>query len=449
MLPLHPRPHGLLRVLGVVFSLAVVVGGVIGSGILRAPGVVARGIHTTPMILLAWTIGGVVTLLASMPLVEAGASVPRAGGPFPIAERAFGRTAAFVTGWITWLQYAAGVAFISVVFGEYAHRLGLATAVPIAGLAAALILATAAINWTGTRLSGGSQTIASAVKGAVYFLLAVLLFLLPHGHAPLRAAPTTATALTAVGAVVMAIRVIYQTYAGWDGAIYFSEEVHQPERALARATFTGIGVVSVIYVLINAATLHVITPAEMAGSQLAVGDAARRVLGPVADTVITAFSLFSLAAIANLNLMAGARITWRMAADGMLPRALAYVARAGTPRASLAALVAASLIFAAIGNYELIVRIYSPWNMASILIVCLAAIALRYREPALQRPWKMPLFPWTAIFAALIQAALIVLVVLDDPRFGVWSGLAALAPLPLWLIFGRRALPAMAKGSSR
>ena len=153
---LAPRaPAGLLRVLGLVFGLAVVVGGVIGSGIMRAPGLVAQAFTTTPLILAAWTVGGLVTLLAAMPLVEAGASVPLAGGPYPIAERAFGRATGFFTGWIGWLQYGASSAFISSVFGEYVHRLDLFPQVSTHLLACGLILGVAAINWTGTRVSGG------------------------------------------------------------------------------------------------------------------------------------------------------------------------------------------------------------------------------------------------------------------------------------------------------
>src|ERR1700722_8013254 len=106
-------PLGLLRVLGLVFGLAVVVGGVIGSGIMRAPGMVAQGFTTTPLILGAWVLGGVAAMVGGMPLVEAGAAIPLAGGPFPIAERAFGRTAGFFTGWLAWIQYAASSAFIA------------------------------------------------------------------------------------------------------------------------------------------------------------------------------------------------------------------------------------------------------------------------------------------------------------------------------------------------
>jgi len=434
--PAHHASTSLLRVLGLVFGMAVVVGGVIGSGIMRAPGVVAQGLTSTPLILVAWALGGGVAMLAAMPLVEAGSSVPYAGGPYPIAKRAFGPTVGFLTGWLGWLQYTASNAFISVVFGEYVHRLGLATAAPTNVLACGLILAVGGINLTGTRISGASQSIASGLKGAAFLFLVVVLYASPRAHAAVAPLHPLA-AVTSIAALVMAVRVIYQTYGGWDGAIYFSEEVHRPDRNVARATFWGIGLVTVLYVLVNAAVLHVLTPAAIAGSPLAVGDAAKISLGPAGDIVITALGLFSLAAIVNLQIMAASRITFRMAKEGALPPWLAAVAKGGAPRRSVAVLVIFSLMFAASGSYESIVKIYAPWSIAPILIVCLASIRLRMAEPFLPRPWKMPLFPWIAILASLVQFGLIAVVVWDDPIGGLWSAAAALAPIPIYLAFAK------------
>ena len=430
----------LSRVLGIVFGLAVVVGGIIGSGIMRAPGVVALGLHSVPLTLLFWAAGGGVALLTAMPLVEAGASIPKAGGSYPIATRAFGPAAGFMTGWLTWLQYTASNAFISVVFGEYVHRLGLATGVSKGILAVGLIGVMTAINLAGTRASGASQSIASAIKGAAFLLVAVVLFLSPRAPAdfhPSIIAHAAATGAAEVSAIIMAIRVIYQTYAGWDGAIYFSEEVHSPERNVARATFLGIGLVTIVYLLVNAALFHVLTPEQVAGSELAVGDAIKISLGAAGNTVVTAIGAISLAAIVNLQIMAASRITFRMAADRVLPKFLAVVARGGAPRRSVAAVAFVSAVFAGSGSYESIVRIYAPWSIGSILMICLSGIWLRYREPDLARPFKTPLFPFLSIAAALIQAALIAIVVIDDPASGIWSAVVVAAPLPLYLYFTR------------
>jgi APA family basic amino acid/polyamine antiporter len=431
------QPPSLLRILGLVFGLAVVVGGMVGSGIMRAPGVVAKGINSPPLILLAWTLGGVFALVSAMPLVEAGASVPMAGGPYPIARRAFGPSVAFLVGWISWLQYVASSAFIAVVFGEYVHRLGMAATLSTSTLAVGLIAGVAMINILGTRISGSSQSLASAVKGGAFIVLTAVLF--ASRRAPAVASPIVHSAalvgITSVGALVMAVRVIYQTYAGWDAAIYFSEEVQRPDRNVARATFGGIVAVMALYVLVNAGVLHVLAPAAIAGSQLAVGDAAKVSLGPLADVVITAMGLFSLAAIVNLQAMAAPRITFRMARDGAAPTVLARVTRGGAPWVGVLTGAVVSIVFAMMGSYENIVKIYSPWSMGAILMVCLCAIRLRVAEPDLPRPWKMPLFPWIAIVGAAMQAGLIIVVVWDDPIYGLFSALAAIAPLPVYLAF--------------
>jgi len=432
-----PRaPGGLLRVLGLVFGLAVVVGGVIGSGIMRAPGLVAQAFTTTPLILLAWGVGGAMAMLAAMPVVEAGTAVPLAGGPFPIAERAFGRTTGFFTGWMCWMSYTASSAFIASVFGEYVHRLGFLPHLSTNLLACALIVVVGAINWTGTRVSGASQSIASALKGLVFIVLIAILFVSPRSTAP--APAHVLAAATGLGAAIMAVRLIYQTYAGWDAAIYFSEEVERPDRNVARSTFWGIGLCALVFVLINAAVLHVLTPAQVAGSSLAVGDAAKVSLGPAADLIITGFGLFSLAAIVNLQAMVATRITYRMARDGSLPTFLGRVAKRGTPRQSLALHVVVAILFAATGGYESIVRIYAPWTVGMIFVVILSQIRLRYSEPDLPRPWRVPFFPWLSFAAALVQGSLLALIMWDDPKDAALSAIVVLAPVPIYLLAARR-----------
>jgi APA family basic amino acid/polyamine antiporter len=432
-----PARGGLLRVLGLVFALAAVVGSVIGSGIMRAPGVVAQGIASPPLMLLAWAAGGALAMLGAMPVVEAGSAIPLAGGHYPIAERAFGPTVGFFTGWIVWLQNTAALGYVSAVFAEYVHRLGFLHGVANGALACGLIAGVAAINWTGTRVSGASQSVASALKGLAFIVLVAVLFASPRA-AGVATPARPASAIAGVGALVMAIRVIYQTYSGWDAAIYFSEEVARPERNVARATFLGLALVTVLYLLINAAVLHVLPPDAFAGSALAVGEAAKASIGPVADTVITALGLCSLAAIANLQTMVGARITYRMARDGAAPPFLGVVAPGGTPRGGVLAMVAVAAPLAATSSYESIVSLFAPWSIGAILMVTLSAIRLRVTEPDLPRPWRMPFFPWVAIAAATLQIALIALVVWDNPGAGALSAVVAFAPVLLYRLLSPR-----------
>jgi APA family basic amino acid/polyamine antiporter len=407
----------LLRILGLAFGLAVVVGGVVGQGILRTPGIVAGAVPDPTLILSLWTLGGLLILIDACALVELGASIPRAGGPYALAARAYGPTGGTVVGWADWMISTLVIAFVSVVFGEYCHRLGIGTAVPAAMLSVALIAACWAVNWTGTRLSGASQTALSAIKGLVLAVLVVALFLFGKAPAVTEAGAAAVPIAPAVGAaaVLVAMRAVVNTYGGWHASVYFGEEIVAPDRNIARSTFGGILLVTALYVGINAALLHVLTPEQMAVSELPVADAASQVFGPAGGVLITGLALLSLAAIANLFVMVGSRIGFAMARDGVLPAALGRTSASGTPRVALTvgALVAAG--FAVSGTYQQLLSVAVPLTVATIGALDLAAIVMRRREPDLPRPFKMPLFPLPALAGLMLNLILLAAMLIDDP----------------------------------
>ena len=436
-LPDPDRGH-LLRVLGVAFGVAVVVGGVIGQGILRTPGVVAEGVQTPVLIIALWIVGGLVAFIDAMSTVELAASIRQTGGPYAFARRAFGSLTGLAVGVCDWLGNMGGIAFIAVVFGEYLHRLGVATTVPIGVLAAVAVVAVGGVQWLGTRVGGQSQEIGSAIKAALFAVLIAGLFFAPRG-APVATViePGAAVALTFAG-VVMALRAISGTYYGWNGAAYFCEEVRDPGRSIARATFSGLGVVTVIYVLANLAYLNVMTPAEMAGSNLVAADAAGRVFGAAAGPVVTAISLISLVTILNAMVMVFPRVLFAMAREYQI-EALSRVAANGTPRLALIATVVTGGLLATIGIYEVLLAFSTSLLALMGVAVNAAVIVMRVREPDLDRPWKMPLYPLPAIIALAINATLFVVFVAEDPTTAAkaFSGLAVLVGLA-WAVTRRK-----------
>ena len=432
------EPGHLLRVLGVTFGIAVVVGGVIGQGILRTPGVVAEGVQSPAWIIGLWAVCGLIAFVDSMSTVELAASIRQTGGPYTFARRAFGSLTGLAVGICDWLGNMGGIAFIAVVFGEYLHRLGILTAVSIGWLAFAAVVVVGCIQWLGTKVGGRSQEIGSAVKATLFGVLIIGLFFAPRG-VPVATVvePTTAVALTFAG-VVMALRAISGTYYGWNGAAYFCEEVRDPGRSIAKATFSGIAVVTIIYVLANLAYLNVLTPAEMAGSNLVAADAAGRVFGEAAGPVVTAVSLISLVTILNAMVMVFPRVLFAMAREYQVP-GLSSVAANGTPRLALIATVVTGGLLATIGVYETLLVFSTSLLAAMSMLVNAAAITLRVREPGLERPWKMPLYPLPALIALAINATLFVVFVIEDPITSAkaFGGLAVLIAVA-WFVTRRK-----------
>ncbi|HEY0266361.1 MAG TPA: amino acid permease, partial [Rhizomicrobium sp.] len=169
------RGH-LLRIFGLGFGLAVVIGGVVGSGIMRNPSVVAAGFPNAGWILLAWLGGGIFVAIDAMPTVELGAAIPLAGGPTAIITRAVGPRSGFLIGWADWCQLTVSTGFITVAFGEYVHRLGLMPGLTAGQIAIALVLACGLVNWIGARVGGESQNIGTALKAVGLVVLVGALF---------------------------------------------------------------------------------------------------------------------------------------------------------------------------------------------------------------------------------------------------------------------------------
>lgn len=434
------RPAGhLLRVLGLAFGLAVVVGGVVGQGIFRTPGLVAAAVPYPSLMLALWALGGVLVLIDACAMVEVSASVQCAGGPYVFARRAFGRVGGTVVGWADFINWIVVISFMAVVFAEFCHRLGIAQNIPGPVLSLLLIVACWAVNWTGTRASGASQTLFSAFKGVV--LIALIAALAMYSGPPVAGSGAPAMAITPVvgiAALLGAMRAIVNTYGGWWTSSYFSEEMVGADRNLARATFGGIAFVTVIYVGVNAALLHVLSPAAMAGSALPAADAAIQVFGPVGGKLMTALAIVSVAAIANLVLMLISRIGFGMARDGVLPSQLARVAKGGTPRAALTVAAVIGALLAVTGTYEKLIAVSVPLTVATVGAVDLAAIVLRRREPGLERPFKMPLFPLPALIGLLLNTLLLAAMMFDDPvHTGAGIGAAVLLGVG-YAVLGRR-----------
>lgn len=403
----------LLQILGVGFGLAVVVGGVVGQGIMRTPGIVAGALPNKSWIIGAWIVGGLIILADACATVELGTSLPRAGGPYVFAERAFGPTAGTMLGWADWMNYILAISFVSVVFAEYTQRLGLATALPIGMLAVFLIAAVGLVNWVGTRTCGASQVLGSAVKGLGLFLLIGLLWLVPsHGVA----APAPAvTPVLGIATLATAMRAVAITYGGWNGSVYFCEEIHEPQRNLVRATFGGILLVVVLYVAVNLALLHVLSREQVAGSKLALADGAAAVLGRESGIAITLLALISVIAVCNLQAMTATRIAFAMARNRVLPSVLTKVSASGTPRIALLCTTVGAALLASTGGYERLIAIGAPFTIGVPAITDLAAIRLRFREPGLDRPFRMPLFPAPAVIGFGINALLVAAIIYEDP----------------------------------
>ena len=426
----------LLRVLGVIFGIAAVVGGMVGQGILRQPGIVAGAVHSPALILSLWLGGAVLAGITALAYVELGTAIPCAGGPFDFVRRAFGALPGIIAGWAGWLILTSAQAFMSTVVAEFLHRLGVWPGISTPMIAVGVLALFWALNWTSTRVAGDSQIVFSAAKGIGLIALVILLFAHPGSPAPMQ---EPVGDVVGIAAIAIAMRAIINTYAGWEDTVYHCEEIKRPERVLPRSMATGIVSVAILYLLVNAAVLNVLSPAQMAASNLPAADAARVVFGSAGDVLLTAFGVLSVAAITNLNVMRSARVSFAMARERYLPARLSLVAKSGTPRAALTVSVMIAAVIAASGTYETIIALSVAVTIALGIAVNAAAIRLRRVEPDLHRPFRVPLFPLPPLLAIGINAMLLAALIFEDPLHSL-QGLAfvAVTGVIYWLIGATR-----------
>ena len=420
----------LLRVLGLTFGLAVTVGNTIGAGILRTPGEVASQLPGAWVILGAWAAGAVYALLGANSLAELATMMPRSGGQYVFARRAFGGYAGFVVGWSDWVSTCGSVAAVAIVIGEYAGALLPALSGRAAAVASAVTLGFALLQWRGVRWGSRAQTLTSLMKALAFVAVIAACFALGGGGALGGAeearAGAGAGAVTLL-AVTLALQSVIYTYDGWTGVIYFSEEVADPARDIPRSMFGGVLLVALIYLLFNLALLYVLPVARLAGAELAAGEAASELFGPRGDTLVRALTVVALLSSVNALLLIATRVPFAMGRDRLFPPRAVGVNEGGTPAVALAASALVALLFVAGGGFGQVIAVLAFFFVLNYAVSFAAVFALRRSAPDAPRPWRALGHPWTTALALAGSVGFMLSAFLSSTR----DSLIALALLAL------------------
>jgi APA family basic amino acid/polyamine antiporter len=415
----------LRRILGVGFGLAVTIGGSIGVGILGTPGLVAGQLHASGAILVVWIVGGVYTLLGSICLTELGAMTPQAGGYYVYARRAFGDVVGFAVGWTDWLTYCLVLGYVSIGIITFLGKLVPSLAGAVTPLAIAVLVGYVVLQWAGVRVTSRFQEWTTALKCLAFLGLVVagLVMAGSAGAAPAAAAPLSPLTL---GGLVGALQAVVITYAGWQAALYFTEEDTNPTRNLPRVMIGGVVAVFVIYMLVNVALLVILPIPVLAGSPLPAADAAQVIVGPRGAQIITVLSVISLVPLLNAIMMIGTRILFALGRDRLLWSRTADVNHGGTPGVATLVTTAVSIVLVATGTFARLVAMTAFFLAFNYAVCTLALVALRRREPATARPFRAWGYPWSAAIVIAGALAFLVGAVVGDTT-GALSAAGALA----------------------
>jgi APA family basic amino acid/polyamine antiporter len=435
-----PRARGkLLRVLGVAFGVAVIIGNTIGSGILRTPSSVATLLPGQTAFLLAWVAGGAYALLGVVSLAELGVLIPRSGGQYVFAQRAFGPYVGFVIGTSDWISSTASVAAAAILMSEYTAALFPSLLRLTVPMAVAVVIVFSVLQWRGVRWGDGVQQATTLLKALAYIALIVACFtFVPMSASSAVAIPSAAPAAVGIAAVILAMQSVIFTYDGWNGMLYFSEEVRDPGRQIPRAMFGGVLAIIAIYLLVNIGFVHVLGMRGLAATDFAAGAAAQALFGARGDAIIRSMLIVALFSGINAYLLFCPRILYAMSKDHLLPQWGQTVNEGGTPTVSLALSAAAAIAFLLTGTFNSVIAVAAFFFVLNYVASFAAVFVFRRTMPDAPRPYRAWGYPYTTGFSLLGGTAFLIGAIVSDRRNSLIAIGLLIASYPVYALAIRR-----------
>jgi APA family basic amino acid/polyamine antiporter len=443
----------LSRRLGPLDAAAIIVSNVIGGGILFTPPQVAASVPAAFLFLSTWLAGGVLAFAGAMAYAELATLRPRAGGEYVYLREAFGRLAAFLTGWTSFVAgFSGGIATSAAVLAFYLGRfipaagngtpfvtLPIIPGLLVLSFSPQTVTALAAIwgmSWLHIRGVGPGRIVGdilAALKVTAFVLFVALGFAFGEGSP----GHFTASGPVAPAGWLLALIPVMFTYSGWNAASYVAEEIRNPGRNAPLAFALGTGAVVALYVLLNALYLYVLPVAELAAVRGSVLDLiAERLLGPTAGDVMGWVSIISLLASISAMTFAGPRVYFAMARDRLFFRGAASIhPRYQTPAVAIVAQAAWSSVLVLSAKADALVN-YTGFALVLFSgIAVLALFVLRRREPNAERPFRAIGYPVAPAIYVAASAAILVNGLYRDPGPTGAGALIIAAGVPLYLFF--------------
>lgn len=366
--------------LGPVQLIFYSVGVIIGAGVYSVIGA-AAGLAQNHL-WIGFLVGASVALLTAISYAEMATSFPTAGAEYVYIRQAWPKAdwLAFCVGAIILIGGAATAATVAVAFGGYLRAL---VDLPTGVAAVLLLTGCTVLNIWGMRESSWVNILFTSIEvvGLLLVMIAALTFDAPERIASTDTEPS----------ILAAAALLFFVYLGFEEIANMAEEVRNPGRDLPVALFLSLAVTTGLYIAVSFAVLNLASPAELAASQAPLADAIGKAW-PHAGNMLSAIALFATANTVLITVIASSRLSFSMARDRELPSVFARLLHVRqTPWAAAILTFVMAAVLVPIGNVKILAEISSFAALVAFLAVNVVLIVLRYRMPALKRPFRVPL----------------------------------------------------------
>lgn len=445
----------LARRLGLFDITMIVMGGIIGSGIFINPYVVAQQVHSTALILSAWTVGGLIALAGAFIYAELSSQSSVSGGQYVYLREAFHPALAFVYGWALLLVIqTGGMAAVAVTFAKYLLELGGAQASDnrAAWFAAIALALLTIINCFGVRAGSTTQNLFMILK--LIAIATLVAFGLTLGGAALSNGIETSTASIPTlwnlpGAFGVALIPVVFAYGGWQTACFVAGEVREPLKNLPRGLLLGVLGVILVYLSVNFVCVHTLGPEGLAQTKTPASAVMRLALGENGARFIAAGIAASTLGFLSQSMLTAPRVYFAMAEDRLFFKSLAKLNRARVPAFAILLQGAFAIIIALWGRYEQILNYVVSVDVVffALSAACIFVFRKRMRDNRIDPPppgygaasiFRVPGHPYTTLFFIAACGAVVFSTVRRYPYNSLIGLGIMLTGLPAYLFWKMR-----------
>jgi len=428
----------LRRVIRLPHATALVAGTIIGASIFVQPSEITGAVPSIGAVFLVWICAGLLTMAGALVLAELASLFADTGGVYVYLREAFGPGTGFLWGWaMFWSMHSGIIAAIAVIFARYAAYFVPLGPWGLKGVAIGVIMLLSVVNYLGVKQGSTLQAAVTLGKLIAIGLIIVLGFALGQRIPQhfVNEAPTRAVHL---GDFLTALVAGLFAFGGWHMVTYSAEETVEPTRTIPRALILGVAIVTACYMALNAVYLYVLPLRTVANSTRIAADAADVLLGSGGASLLSALVMFSAFGALSGIVLAGPRVYYAMALDGVVFRSLGTVhPRFGTPHRAIVLQAVWSAVLVATGTYRALFTrvVYTEWIFFGLVALGLIALRRRGRRGTSMVPW----YPVLPITFALVSLVVVVhqvvatpgesiiglsLVAVGYPVYRFWSGQA-------------------------
>ncbi|WP_434302146.1 APC family permease [Clostridium botulinum] len=428
----NAKEENLQKNLGLFDAIAIVIGMVIGSGIFFKPAIVFKNAGSPMLGILAWLVGGLITIASGLTVAEIAAAIPKTGGIFVYIKELYGEKLAFLLGWVQSIVYIPGsAAALSIILSIQITSFIPLTAIEQKVLAIVFIIFIMILNIISTKLVSKMQGIISIAKLIPIIAIIALGFIKGTAKGDILNISSSST-VSGFGAALLGT---LWAYDGWISVGNMAGELKNPKKDLPKSIIIGLGTTIVVYVLINLALINIIPMGAIITSEKPASDAAVVLLGSTGAKIISAGILISIFGALNGYLMTGVRIPLAMSHDRSIPFSKYFSKvheKSGTPVNAFIFETVLACLYVLSGSFNVLTDLvmFILWIFFTMAVAGIFVLRTRFKH--LDRPYKVPLYPLVPLIGIIGSGYIIISTLITNTFYALCGIGITLLGLPVY-----------------